>query len=266
MTDVTLRWVAATDASATTAYTIETDVAESGTFVYLISQAATNRGDGVYSPFSTCISSALTASGTIVDLETGTNFAGSSYIAVEKEMIKLGASALGSACATYTSCSRGYGGTMPLTHAASTLIYAAHESYAASPNFGSRYAVRYKVRRIEGSSSAIGTEILALNPPTPPFTNLCTVYGVLEGISGSPISGTTVSLALDENDNYGQDTSELIKNATVSTTTDADGFFSLFVRRDLMRQGAGNLTLTVGDLSWAVETVPDEDNVNFLRT
>lgn len=267
MPDVVLRWTAALDADVSTDYLIQSDEATSGTFATVTTANSTDRGDGSYVPYSTTLNGAITASDTTIILTSGTNFTANSYVQIDKEWIQLGSKSTN----TFTACTRGLGGSIPRSHSNGATVYATHETYTdTTVAFGSRYVVRYKVIRVQGSDSSIAAELIAVNPPTPTFTNLITVYGIIEDLQGNPEADVSVTMAIADDDNFGQDTGELIYPAIQSTTTDDDGFFYFFVRRDVARIGSDSLTITIdntlGDLSWSVATLPDQESINFLET
>ncbi|MCB0185998.1 MAG: hypothetical protein KDE31_17135, partial [Caldilineaceae bacterium] len=81
----------------------------------------------------------------------------------------------------------------------------------------------------------------------------------------------TVSLAIADSDNYHTDTSEVIRKATQTATTDNDGYFELLIPRNISRAGGDNFTLTIdpgnsGEYARTITTVSDTDSVNFLLT
>lgn len=264
MTIVTLRWVAALDADATTDYRIDSDEAVSGTFVTASTENATDRGGGVYTPASTTLNGALTSSATTVILTSGADFAEGDYVVVDREMILLGAKSTH----TFTGCTRGIGGTVPVAHDSLDTVYKAHETKTYSTvDFGSRHCIRYRVFRVQGANVSLANEIVVVNPPDPPSDSHVTLYGVLETIGGAPSAAVPITLAMAGSNNYGLDTGELIITATSETdTSDADGFFSVFVRRFSTRSGSGAITLTIGSLTWNVLTLPDVPHINFLET
>lgn len=270
MPDVILRWVPPADADVNTDYRIEADTATSGTFATVATQGSTDRGDGSYTPYTSTLNGALTATAVSITLADATNFANGDYVQIDKEIVLLG----GKSGNTFAACARGVGGTLPVAHDNGAAAKAAHETYTDSAvDFGARKVIRYKVIRIQGSDESVATELIAVHPPPPPFSNLVTLYGIMEDIQGNPQSGLDVTLVLNDTDNFGIDTSEGIVKQNETATTDADGFFYFFVRRPATHSGpapdgAGSLTLTIGtDVTWSVDSLPDDvDYVNYLET
>lgn len=270
MPDVILRWVAPADADVNTDYRIESDKDTSGTFTTVATQNSTDRGDGAYAPYASTLNGALSATAVSITLTDATNFANGNYVQIDKEIVLLG----GKSGNTFATCARGVGGTLPMAHDDGTAVKAAHETYTDSAvDFGARNVVRYKVVRVQGSNESVAAELIAVYPPVPPYSNLVTLYGIMEDIQGNPQSGLDVTLVLNDTDNFGVDTGEGIVKQTESDTTDADGFFHFFVRRPSTHggpspDGAGTLTLTIGtDVTWAVDNLPDGvDYVNYLET
>lgn len=268
MPDITLRWVAATDANVNTDYKIEADKTNSGTFETVATQNSTKGDDEGFTPTTTTLSNSLTNTDTTIILANETNFGGGDYILAGREMIILGNRNID----TYTDCIRGVGGTIPAPHDSGSTVYEAHESYTdLNVSFGSRRVIRYRIKRLQGSDESIGAEVVVVNPPEPTYTSLCSVWGIMEDISGTPQSGMTVKLTVSDGDNFGLDTGESIRKADVTTTTDADGFFSFYVRRDVARGGGDPITLTIdpggpSELVWAITNVPDQSSINYLLT
>lgn len=270
MPDVILRWVPPADADVDTDYRIESDKATSGTFVTVATQSSVDRGDGSYTPYASSLNGALTSTAVSITLADATNFSNGDYVQIDKEIVLLG----GKSGNTFATCARGVGGTLPVAHDDGAAVKAAHETYTDSGvDFGSRSVIRYKVIRIQGTAESIAAELIAVYPPKPPYSNLLTLYGVLEDIQGNPQSAISVTLVLNDTDNFAIDTGEAIVKQTESDTTDADGFFSFFVRRPATHSGpapdgAGSFTLTIGtDNTWAVANLPDDvDYVNYLET
>ncbi len=264
MANVTLRWPAATDADASTDYKIESDVSTSGTFVALAASPlnATDRGDGSYTPYQTTLSAALTAAATSLSLTSATNFDDGDYIIVDKEMILLA----GKSGSSFSGVTRGVGGTIPQAHDSGAAVYQVHETHADTPTYASgRYVIRYRITRVQGSDTSVAAEATAVNPPLPPTNNLITLWGIVEDIQGNPENNITVQLTINEANDYGQDTGEGILKTTESTTTDADGFFYFYVRRDVAHVGGGVYTLTVNSQAFTIADLPDQEHVNYLE-
>jgi hypothetical protein len=264
MTDVTIRWPAATDADASTDYQIDSDETTSGTFAELAASPlnSTDRGDGSYVPYETTLDGALTAEATSLTMTDATNFADGDYIIVDKEMILLA----GKASNTFSGVTRGVGGTIPQAHLTGAAVYAVHESHADTPTYAAeRYVIRYRVTRVQGSDASVAAEATAVNPPLPPTNNLITLWGVMEDIQGNPEENIAVQLAINEADDYGQDTGEGILKTTESAQTDADGFFFFYVRRDVAHVGGGVYTLTINNQAFTIAELPDQEHVNYLE-
>lgn len=263
MTD--LIWVAALDADASTDYKIESDEDTSGTFAELAASPlnSTNRGDGSYVPYQTTLNGDITASATSLTLTDANNFANGDYIAIDKELILLA----GKSGNAFSGCTRGAGGTIPQAHEDTTAVYAAHESHTDSPTYASeRYVIRYRITRVQGSDESIAAEAIGVSPPLPPTSNLITLWGIVEDIQGNPEASIVARLAISDADDYGQDTGETILKTTEQASTDADGFWYFFVRRDVARVGGGTYTLTLNNQNFTIVSLPDQAHINYLRT
>jgi hypothetical protein len=260
MTQVILIWVAAANADADTVYKVEADKTAPGIFGVVTTQDATDRGDGSYTPYSTTLNlgGTLSATHTSITLTDTSNFSEGDHVVIGKELIKLGTQVE----VRFDNCTRGIGGTLPAGHSNGATVYKAHETFIdTNVTFGSRKVIRYRIKRIQDGEEAVGVEVVVVNPPAPPYTNLCTVWGILEDISSNPQQGVTVQLALGSPDNYGRDTGESIIKSGAVAVTDEDGFFCFQVRRDI-----APLTLSMDGLVWKVQNIPEETSVNFLRT
>lgn len=270
MSTVTLRWVAAADADVDTDYRIEYNDADPDEWDVLATPNSTNRGDGSYAPYTTTLNGGISDSDTTIILTSGANFAEGDYVSIGKnEMVLLGPKATH----TFSGCTRGVGGTLPVAHLSAATVEKAHESYVHSAYTfpAGRYVIRYRVIRVQGSDQGVAVELTAVNPPVQHASHLCCVYGLLEDANGNPVSGVQVRLDLDENDNFGPDSGDVIYGVPVTSLTDDDGFWYHFVRKDIMRSGAGTYTLTIapgseGVLTWTIATVPDQDAIHFLET
>lgn len=264
-TTVTLRWVAATNATSGSTYKIYNDTGTAGTFVLLTTASATDRGDGSYTPYSTTLNQGgtLTATGTSLTLTSGTNFSQGDYVVIDREMIQLGTKSTN----TFSGCTRGVGGTVPRTHTDGSTVYKAHETTADAATFGaSRYVIRYRIAHVLSASESIPVEVTAVNPPDPPDTSFITLYGIREDENGGPKSGETATLTITATNPYGFDTGESLYSATKTTTVGSDGFFYFYVRRDSVVAGRSAVSLSVGSTAWTVASLPDQANVNFLET
>ena len=264
MANVTIRWPAATDADVDTDYKIESDETTSGTFAEVTGspQNASDRGDGSYTPYSTTLNGAITATDTSLTLTDATNFADGDYILIDKEMILLA----GKSGSAFSGVTRGVGGTIPQAHSNGATVYHVHESFSDTPTYAAqRYVIRYRVTRVQGSDVSVAAEATAVNPPLPPTNNLITIWGIVEDIQGNPESGIAATLTISEADDYGQDTGEGILKTTETDSTDNDGFFSFYVRRDVARVGGGTYTLTVNGQSFTIADLPDQEHINYLE-
>lgn len=266
MSTVTLRWVGASDADSNTDYKVRYNSVAAGTFSDVVTQDAT----APFAPVTQTLSGAHSAATTTITLADGTNFSEGDYIFVgKKEMVLLGSKS-GS---VFSNSTRGVGGTLPVAHAGGVAVAKAHESYVHnSVTFpDGRYALRYRIIRIQGSNESVAAELLAIQPPNPPATNLCTVYGLLDNLNGAPASGVQVKLEYLSAGNYGPDTGEVIHIPAVTAVTDADGFWYHFVRRDAAREGVSVVHFTVapgavGEFVWVVSAIPDADFAHLLET
>lgn len=264
MATVNLQWAAALDADVNTDYKIESDESTSGTFVELAASPlnSTDRGDASYVPYETTLNGAITATDTDLTLTDATNFANGDYIVIDKEMILLA----GKSGNAFSGCTRGAGGTIPQAHSNGAAVYAAHESHTDSPTYAaSRYVIRYRITRVQSSDESVAAEAIGVNPPLPPTSNLITLWGIVEDIQGNPVENTSAKLALNEADDYGQDTGETILKTAQSSQTDADGFFYFYVRRDVTHIGGGVFTLTINNQDFTITSLPDQASINYLR-
>jgi len=265
--EVTLRWAASSEATAASTYGIYSDVTTSGTFVLLASQAATDRGDGTYTPYTTTLNGGITDTDIEIVLTDGTNFADSSYIAIGKESILLD----GKSTHTFSTCTRGVGSGLPAAHLTAVAVNAMHESYVAtSVEFGSRNVVRYRITHTLSAVESIASELLAIVPTVPPNDNLSTCYGVLNDIQGNPLPSIPVRLTISDAGDYYADTGELMHMETESTSTDNDGYFEVYLPRDVAHAGSQTYTLTVasgeaGQVIYAITTVADANAFHFLE-
>jgi hypothetical protein len=262
MTDVVIRWPAALDADVNTDYKIQSDEAASGTFADVATQNSTDRGDGSYVPFSTTLNGALTNTATTVVLTSGANFDEGDYILVDKEIILLGAKSTH----TFSSCTRGVGGSIPRAHSDLTAVYGVHESYTDTVTYGSRMAVRHRVIRTQGSDLSVAAEAVSVLPTAPATRDLITVWGVVEALNGLPVSGVGIRVSLDEGDDYNQGLGVYISNASELTDeTDSDGYWEVQLNRDVFHVGGGTYTIIIGSQEFEVTSLPDVNNVNYLE-
>lgn len=259
MTDVVLRWTAADDATVDTEYRIVADAVTPGTYQQVALASATDRGDGSYTPYATTLDGDVLANATTLTLTSATNFAENDYVLVRFEVIKLGTKA----GATFSSCLRAQAGTINRDHPTGSAVEHMHEAYTDSVTFTARQVVRYKISRVEGADESIPFEALAIKPTLPPDVTLCTVYGIVETMAGTPLPDVAITLAVTPNDSLDPSTGELIATVVQTTTTDADGYFEVFAPRNVARLNADDLTLTIGDVEWTIASVPDVPYVNF---
>lgn len=257
----TIRFAGATDADINTDYRLDGDQATAGTFVTVSTQDATSP----YAPVNTTLNGALSAAATTVILTDGASFSQGDYVMINGEMIVLGTKSTH----TFTGCTRGYGGTVPVAHVTLLAVYKAHESFSVTPTWNSgRKVIRYRIIRIQGSDTSIASEVTLFNPASPPDDDHITIYGVLESEAGAPVASVTVRLTLSVNTAWGQRTGEVQYYTTQSTTSGADGYFAFTARRDALRQDGGAYVLTIDpsgkNQSFTIDTVPDQDTVNFL--
>ncbi|MFZ1397136.1 MAG: hypothetical protein WAS33_09585, partial [Candidatus Promineifilaceae bacterium] len=195
-------------------------------------------------------------------LTDASNFANGDHIVIDKELILLA----GKSSNTFTGVTRGAGGTIPQAHDDTTAVYAAHETHTDSPTYAaSRYVIRYRITRVQGSDESIAAEAMGVSPPLPPTNNLITLWGIVEDIQGNPAQGIAAKLVISDADDYGQDTGETILKSNETASTDADGFFYFYVRRDVARVGGGTYTLTVNNQNFTITSLPDQAHINYLR-
>ena len=265
--EVTLSWAASSEATAASTYNIYSDVTTSGTFVLLASQAATDRGDASYAPFTTTLNGGITDTDVEIVLTDGTNFTDSSYISIGRETILLD----GKSTHTFSTCTRGVGSGLPAAHLTGATVTAMHESrVVTSVDFGSRNVIRYRITHVLSAIESIASELLAIVPTVPPNDNLSTCYGVLNDIQGNAMEGIPVRLTISGAGDYFADTGELMHLQTESVSTDNDGYFEVFLPRDVAHTGSQTYTLTVasgeaGQVVTAITSVADINAFHFLE-
>lgn len=266
-TDVTLRWVGAPAADADTDYRIEVNDQEAGIGEAAWSTLDTQGSTSPYVPVATTLSGGLSSSATSITLTDGASFAEGDHVLVDGEMILLGVKASN----TFAPCTRGIGGSLPTAHDTLAVVQKAHEIYvdAARTFPAGRHALRYRIIRVESDGESVPTEIVVVDPPRAPFSNMITVWGVGEGIQGSPAAGT-VTVSISAAGAYGQDTGEHVSKTSETVTVDADGFWAVYLRKDIVRQD-GVYTIEFAPSSgtpfeWTVASLPDQDSVNWLET
>lgn len=257
--DITLRWAGPSDATVNTDYKIYADKATSGSFVLVETVNATSP----YASYTTTLDGAIDSTTTTVVLDDATNFSATNYAVVDKELIYLGSKST----ATFTSCTRNRGGTLPVAHDDAAVVAKAHESYLDEDVTFNRNVIRYRVIRSETAGDSVAAEFIAVNPTLPPTNNLCRVWGVIDNM-GTPVSGATATLTINDSDNLFSDTSELIAKKTQTDTTDDDGYFELLIPRNISRSGGDSFTLTItgtdiDTYTKTITTVGDLDHVNF---
>lgn len=265
--DLVLVWTASLDATVATTYAITSDETTSGTFASVTSQSASLNGAGsVYTPVSTTLNGSLTATATTVVLTDGTNVSASDYIEVDGELIKLGTKSTH----TFSGCTRGAGASPAVSHSDGATVYVAHETYTdLAVDFGSRNVIRYRVTANDGTDDAVPTEMLAVIPGDPPDDSLTTVWGVVMYTDGTPKSGVSVTMAPATVGNYRPSSSEIWSTSSQSTSTDTDGYWQLYLPRDVDLSSADSFTINVGESgaedSATVTSVPDVAYVNYLE-
>lgn len=266
MPSYTIRWVAALDATSTTQYNVYSDEATSGTFALESSVAATDRGDGSYTPYQTTLSGSISATAVSLIFDSATNFANNEYVSIEGEIVRLG----GKSGSTFASCARGIGGSVRVAHASGVAIYKAHESAAVTiASFGSRNVVRVRVMRSQDATESVAAEAAVVNPTKPPTNEYATLYGVLKSAQGAPVVGETVLMLLEASGAYQIASGDMLYKREESDTTDVDGYFQFFVPRTGKTENDKIVTLTIGSgdgkLVWVIESVPDQDFINFIE-
>jgi len=260
MPDVVLRWRAAIDADAATDYKIQADKTTSGTFADVITRDSTTP----FTPVTTTLNEVggIAIDETTVSMTDATNFNNSDFITMGREMIQLGTKTGNN----FNGCTRGVGSTLPSTHPNGTSIYKAHETYTdAAVSFGSRSAIRYHIIRIQGTNQSVVSEVLAVSPPIPDTTDMCTVWGIVQDITGDVQVSLAMTMTIASANDYLVGTSENIKSAVETTTTDNDGFFSFQVPRSASRAQNVVITISGGGKIWTLNTVPDQNFINVNR-
>lgn len=259
----TIRFAGAPDADSSTTYRLQSDETTAGTFATVTSsQAATSP----YAPVSSTLNGALTETTTTVVLTDGASFSQGDYVVVGGEMIVLGAKSTH----TFTGCTRGFGGTVPVAHVDAQTVYKAHESFSVTPTWNAgRKVIRYRLIRMQSGNLSVASELTLINPPSPPDQDHITIYGILESEAGAPVASVSVRLTLSVNTAWGQQTGETLYYTTQTTVSGADGFFSFIGRRDALRQDGGQYVLTIDpagkNQSFTIQSVPNQDAVNFLE-
>jgi hypothetical protein len=265
--DLTLAWVAASDATASTTYAITSDETTSGTFATVTTYSATtNAGGSLYTPDSTTLNGALTASVTTVVLTDGANFSEDDYVRIDGEVIQLGTKSTH----TFSACTRGVGASPPVSHSNGATVYRAHEEYTdTAVDFGSRYAIRYRITANDGTNDAVPEEIVAVVPGDPPDDSLTTVWGLVHYTNGTPKSGVAVSVVPATTGVYRPSSSEVWSVSSQSASTDSDGYWQLYLPRDAELSSADSFTLNVGESgvedSATVTSVPDQASICYLE-
>ena len=106
--------------------------------------------------------------------------------------------------------------------------------------------------------------------PTPPAnTVLCTVYGVETDGADNPLAGMAVAYELVSADTYLARTGENIVKRTLSTTTDASGYWEFQLHKSAYVVGSVAATITATDTNapdstkpkstYNIVTVPDQN-------
>lgn len=260
--DNTIYWSGYGSADVNTNYIVKSDETTSGTFATLATQNATDRGDASYAPYTAILVGNLSATDEVVEMGDATDFANGQRIKLGRETILLG----GKSSNTFGACSRGVDNTIPRSHTDGDTITAMHESYTdSSVTYGSRNLIRYRIiaELGDGGDQLVAAEAVAVKPTKPPTNDLCTVWGIVDEIPGTPQSGVAASLSISDGTFYNTATGETFGSGP-SDTTDEDGYFELFVPKDAIRSG-GALTITVNGKAQAISSIPDVDAINYLE-
>ena len=260
--DVTLWWRAYGSADANTDYKIYSDKAVSGTMVLLTTANAADRGDGNYYPYTSTLANDIAKGATSIELTGVTGWANGDRAKIDGETFIFD----GLSSNTFGSCTPGADHTLSYAHTAGTTVYQMHETYTDSAvDFGSRQAIRYRVVVSLASGDLVAAECVAVNPTPPPTNDFCTVWGILDSTQGGPVEGNQITLQIRDGDNYNPRTAETYETGTITTTTDADGYWELFVPRDVAHLGGDVLTLTINGKSISISSVPDQDTICYLE-
>jgi hypothetical protein len=256
-----IKWVGPADANASTQYRIEADKTTPGTFETVDTVSA----QFPYAAAQTTLDGNLTQTSTSVTLTSATGIVEDDIIVIGSERIRLGTQA----GLIFNNCERGVEGTLSEAHSDGDDVLLSHEEYIDEDvDFGERHAMRYRIIRIQDSIESLAIELIAFAHPIP-NKNQCILFGVIERLDGGlGKSGVPVALTLNELDNYGPDTGELIYTDSPNTETkesDADGYWHFKVRRDIARLGGGALSLLIGALPWNITSIPDREFINFLE-
>lgn len=264
MTDVTLWWKAYGFATSTTKYNVYSDAATPNVFLLLDDMPldATDRGDTEYSPYTTTLAAALSANEQAMILADATNFGEGDRARVDKETILLD----GKDGDTFASVLRGRGATIDRDHGVGVPVFAMHETHTdAGVDFGGRHVIRYQIKvLLPDDTELVAAEAVAVKPSPPPTNDLLTVWGIEDSLAGQPQAGVSVSMSISEGVIFNPGTGESFSAGSISTTTDASGYWELFVPRDVARSG-GALNLNVGGRTRTLARVPDVDEICYLE-
>lgn len=257
-----LRWGNATG-YAGLFYSIQSDEAVSGTFVEIVGQNAT----APYASPTTTLAVGVSATDTTLTLDDDIAFAEGDVVLLAGEPVVLGPT---DGSSGFTDCTRGAGPGVADEHSAGATILKLHESYSDDPTWGSRHVIRYRIV----AAGYAPMEIVIVNPPVPPSSDFCTVWGILEDGNATPISEIVVFVTYEDSDGVGvlhnQRTGETIDFDQQALTVDDDGFFSFAALTDEVRGDNGNYVLMIpqgaSTREWDVLSVPSLTHENYLET
>lgn len=267
--DGVITWVPATDATSTTDYEVWSDAVTPNSFELVTTRDATlNPGGSVYTAVSTTLAADITATATTVTFASYTNLAAGDTVRIGTEPVYLG-----SGTGPFDDCVRGYGDGIAVAHTSGDVVLLAHETYTYTAPYlednAGRHLIRVEIRRRQGLDYSIMEQTLLVYPTPPANTVLCTVYGVETDGADNPLAGMAVAYELVSADTYLARTGENIVKRTLSTTTDASGYWEFQLHKSAYVVGSVAATITATDTNapdstkpkstYNIVTVPDQN-------
>lgn len=138
------------------------------------------------------------------------------------------------------------------------------DSYTPSPS--NLKVWTYQIFRAEDTDPtnfSPASEIVFAYPTLPSTTDKCTVYGIVEGTDGNPVSGLTVTAVLNESTTFNA-LGEQVMHVQHETTTDADGYFEfeLYRQSKLVNPSGTYYTVAIENGLTLEVNVPDQYAAN----
>lgn len=263
--DITIWWRAYGSATSDTRYNVLSDIAESGVFVSLNENplSPTDRGDTEYTPYVTTLAANIDAGATQIEVADGTDFDNGDRVKIDGETFILG----GKSSNVFANCTPGADGTIKRPHTAGAIVSAMHESYVDEdvswPE--GRHVIRYRVVTVVGPDELVAAEALAIRPGQPVTNDFTTLWGVLDGLDGTPLENEQVYIAIADQDNFNPRTAETFHQGRITAMTDEDGYWQLSVPRTLARVGGDNLALNVAGRAHTLNDIPNVDTICYLE-